>query len=712
MAIGAIMKKGAGSKEELAPKRAAKASKAKAPNGKTKTLRPEVSGSNKALRVVGIGASAGGLEAFESFLSNLPKNTGLAFVLIQHLDPTHRSILTDLLAKYTPMPVREVKDGMLVEPNNVYVIPPNRDMGILDGRLYLMEPTAARGFRQPIDFFFRSLAQDVKERAVAIVLSGTGTEGTLGIRAVKGEGGMVMVQDPATAKYDGMPRSAVATGIADYILPTDKMPERLMGYIKHVPVFQHLTDKTSEDEDGNVVQKILILVRGRTRHDFTNYKRSTIVRRIERRMAVHQLPTKHDYLRFLQEEPSEIKSLFKEVLIGVTNFFRDPEAFDLMKKKIVPGIVEDNGPQIRVWVPACTTGEEAYSIAMLFQEYLDKTKSGSTVQIFATDIDGEAIEKARLGVYPLSIAADVSPERIERFFTKEDNQFRVKKSLRDLIVFAVQNVASDPPFSKLDMISCRNLLIYMNAELQRKVVHIFHYALRFNGVLFLGSSESVGSSADLYSFIDRKWKFYRRRETSIAGSHPHMRFQGDIDQPPALPDVRIAKSTFRDFAEMALLETYSAAGVVIDEKYDILYFYGDTSRYLGLSAGMATLNLLKISQESLRFELANSIRSAQNGNTTIHRSGLKLVSNSNHITINLIVRPVPGPANRRLLAVIFEDVTETGSRIVTDSHPTGDPSIQSGIQELERELASTKEYLQTNYDRRVGNIERGAEIHQ
>ncbi len=483
------------------------------------------------LRVVGIGASAGGLEAYERFFTNLPPDSGLAFALIQHLDPTHKSILADLIKKYTSMSVREVTDGMTMEPNSVYVIPPNKDMAILNGMLYLMEPSAPRGLRQPIDFFFRSLAEDLKERAIGIVLSGTGSEGALGIRAIKGEGGMAMVQDPATAKYDGMPRSAIATGLVDYILSPDKMPERLLAYVTHAPAYKLPAAVEPVEEDGGIVQKILILVRARTHHDFTHYKRSTIVRRIERRMAVHQLTRKHDYMRLLQDDALEVKTLFKELLIGVTNFFREPDAFDALNKKVLPKIFRGDVPQVRIWVPACSTGEEAYSIAMLVQEYATNAKIDCPMQIFATDIDEEAIEKARAGVYPLSIAADVSPERLNKFFAKDETQFRVKKDLREMIVFAVQNAVSDPPFSKLDLICCRNVLIYMDSELQRRLIHLFHYALNPRGFLFLGTSESVGPYSELFGITDRKWKLYQRRDSSVVAPHPDIHFHGPENCP-------------------------------------------------------------------------------------------------------------------------------------------------------------------------------------
>jgi two-component system CheB/CheR fusion protein len=686
-------------RERLKEKPLPKSEKASAANQRL-TAHAQKTDKPDTLRVVGIGASAGGLEAFEQFFTNLPPDTGLAFVLIQHLDPTHKSILTDLIKKYTTMEVMEVRDGTQTQPNCVYVIPPNKDMAILNGALYLMEPSAPRGLRQPIDFFFRSLAEDLKERAIGIVLSGTGSEGTLGLRAIKGEDGMVMAQDPGTAKYDGMPRSAIATGLVDYILPPDKMPEHLIAYVTHAPVYKPPAG-AEPAEEGNIIQKILVLVRSRTHHDFTHYKKNTIIRRIERRMAVHQISKKQDYLRFLQEDALEVKTLFKELLIGVTNFFRDPEAFVELRRKALPKTFASNSHHIRVWVPACSTGEEAYSIAMLLQEYATEKKTDCVVQIFGTDIDEEAIEKARIGIYPLSIAADVTPERLERFFVKEENhQFRVKKELREMIVFAVQNVISDPPFSKLDLISCRNLLIYMDTELQRRLIHLFHYALKPNGFLFLGTSESVGPYSELYSTVDRKWKLYQRRDVGVMLPHPEVHFHGTAELPTTAPDIKLTKTTFRELAERALLENYSAAGVVIDEKYDIVYFYGSTAKYLTPAPGEASLNLLKMAREDLRFELANCVRRAHTENKPVLHPGLRVKTETGYQAVNLAVRPVPAPSNRRLLLVLFEEASPLKVRKEAEELPSmqGETDIQGRIRELEQELASAKEYLQTTIE--------------
>ena len=468
--------------------------------------------------IVGIGASAGGLAAFEAFFSAMPVNfdPGMAFVLVQHLAPDHKSILTDLIRRYTRMMVFEVEDGVAVQPNCAYIIPPGRDMAFLNGTLQLLDPAAPRGQRLPIDFFFRSLAQDQRERAIGIVLSGTGSDGTLGVRAIKGEGGMVMVQNPASTEYDGMPRSAIATGLVDYELPPAEMPAQLMAYVTHAFGYPPRPASAPAPKAENALKKIFILLRAQTGHDFSQYKPSTIHRRIERRMAVQQIETMDGYVKFLQQAAPEVESLFRDLLIGVTKFFRDPEAFNVLEKQIIPKLFADKSPgsQIRVWSPGCSTGEEAYSLAMLLQERMEVLKQSFKVQVFATDIDSRAIATARSGIYPASIAIDVPPDRLSRFFNNDpdSSMCRIVKSIRDLLVFSEQDIIKDPPFSKLDLISCRNLLIYMDGDLQKKLIPLFHYALNPGGFLFLGTSETVGDFTTLFAVMDRKSKLYQRRE--------------------------------------------------------------------------------------------------------------------------------------------------------------------------------------------------------
>ncbi|MEK7395665.1 MAG: chemotaxis protein CheB, partial [Candidatus Poribacteria bacterium] len=437
------------------------------------------------LITVGIGASAGGLSAFEQFFTNLPAITeyGVAFIIVQHLDPVHKSILSDLIKQYTKMDVYEVTDGIDIRANCTYIIPPNKDMALMNGKLYLMEQTTTRGLRLSIDHFFRSLANDQRERAICILFSGTGSDGTLGLKEIKGQGGMVMVQDPESADYDGMLRSAIATGMVDYILPPDGMPAQLNAYIKYA-FGDHLPSiPQTEIKDSDILKKILFLLRSKTGHDFSQYKQNTINRRIERRMAVNQIDALINYLLYLQQNLLEVDILFRELLIGVTSFFRDKEAFETLKEQVIIPLLADRSPEqpLRIWVPGCSTGEEALSIGMLVQEVIDANKQNIKVQIFATDIDSEAIEKARTGIYLDNIIADIAPERLARFFQREDNNNHVHKNIRDMIIFAVQNIIRDSPFSKIDLISCRNLLIYMDQELQKKVISLFTYSLNPNG---------------------------------------------------------------------------------------------------------------------------------------------------------------------------------------------------------------------------------------
>ena len=468
--------------------------------------------------IVGIGASAGGLAAFEAFFSGMPVDGDgpeMAFVLVQHLIPDHKSILADLVRRHTCMQVFEVEDGMTVRPNCVYTIPPNRDMALLKGTLQLLEPAAPHGHRLPIDFFFRSLAQDQREKAIGIVLSGTGSDGTLGVRAIKGEGGMVMAQKPESTEFDGMPRSAIATGLVDYVLPPAGMPLQLISYAVHAfggPVSRVALLPAPRTE--NALKKIFVLLRAQTGHDFSLYKPGTILRRIGRRMAVQQVETIEEYVRCLQQTPAELELLFRDLLIGVTSFFRNPAAFKALEEQVIP-MLFDGRPEnavVRAWVPGCSTGEEAYSIAILMCERMEAMKQFFNVQVFASDIDNQAIAFARSGIYPASIAADISSERLARFFTVESDgsAFRICKNIRDMLVFSEQDVVKDPPFSRLDLISCRNLMIYMDVDLQKKLISLFHFALRHGGFLFLGASETVGEFGDMFAVLDRKSKLFRR----------------------------------------------------------------------------------------------------------------------------------------------------------------------------------------------------------
>lgn len=471
--------------------------------------------------IVGIGASAGGLTALESFFSSLPDELGekIAFVLIQHLPADYKSVLGELLEKFTALKFCQAGDGMVVVPGVIYTAPPNRDLILRQGRLHLTEPVAARTKHFPIDVFFRSLAADWKDLSICILLSGGGSDGTQGLKAVKGEGGMTMVQDPATAEAKSMVNSAITAGLADYVLPPAEMPGQLAGYLrsvlhKNLQPAEGLPPAFAEPLGG-----ILALLHTRTGHDFTGYKQSTILRRVEKRLAVNQIDSLAGYLRYAQANMKEVQALFRELLIGVTGFFRDPEAFEALNEKVLPQIFAGKKPgePLRVWVAGCSTGEEAYSLAILIKEHLEKLQQHTKVQLFATDIDSHAVEQARQALYPAGIASDIAPSRLRRFFTLEDNgaSYRIQKAIREMIIFAEHSVNRDPPFSRLDLISCRNLLIYMDRELQRKVLHAFHYALLPESFLFLGTSETTGEK-DYFIPVDRKWKLYQRKKGGLS----------------------------------------------------------------------------------------------------------------------------------------------------------------------------------------------------
>lgn len=439
----------------------------------------------------------------------------MAFVLVQHLAPDHKSILTDLVQRYTRLHVEEVSDGIRVERNCAYIIPPNHDMALLGGTLHLFEPSSPRGLRLPIDFFFRSLAQDQGERAICIVLSGTGSDGTLGVRAVKGEGGIVLAQSPETTQYDGMPRSVIATGLVDLVLPPEKMLAQLLSYAKRSFGDKPRLATAPTPASESSLNKICVILRDRTGHDFSQYKRTTLARRVERRMTILQIERAEDYLRYVQQDKDEAEVLFKDLLIGVTNFFRDPEAFEALEKLTLPKLFTGKSEEetLRTWVCGCSTGEEAYSIAILLQEALEQSASPIRVQIFATDVDKEAIEHARAGVYPASITSDISQQRLAHFFEQLPGEggYQIKKSIRDLIVFSEQDLIKDPPFSKLDLLCCRNLLIYLSGTMQKRIIPLFHYSLRPGGLLFLGISESIGEGLDLFAALDRRAKIFERQ---------------------------------------------------------------------------------------------------------------------------------------------------------------------------------------------------------
>ena len=673
---------------------------------------------SQAFPIVGIGASAGGVAAFESFFSTMPADNhpGMAFVLVQHLSRDHKSILSELIRRYTKMKVFEVEDGMAVQPNCAYIIPPNHDMAIANGALQLLEPTVTRGIRLPIDFFFRSLAQDQHERAICIVLSGTGSDGALGVRAIKGEGGMVMVQSPETTEHDGMPRSAIATGMVDFVLPPHEMPARLLAFASRAFGAASGAATLQAPRASDALEKVFLLLRAQTSHDFSHYKRNTIIRRIERRMAVHQIDKLEDYIRYLQLTRGEVDALFRDLLIGVTNFFRDTEIFEEIDKQVIPKLFAGKpaGSVIRVWVPGCSTGEEAYSIAMLLHERMEELKENFKVQVFATDIDREAIDHARAGIYPSSIIADVSPERLAHFFSQEHadgSAYRIHKSIRDMLIFSEHDLIKDPPFSKLDLISCRNLLIYMDGELQKKLMPLFHYALNPGGALVLGSSESVGDFAHLFTAVDRKAKIYLRKTTDPGAQRLNLARLfppspgSEIARQPGSAAHNEHKLPLHEIAIRTLLEHYTPVGALVSERGEILYLLGRTGRYLEPTPGEASMNIFKMAREGLRGDLTIALHRAASLGIPARHPGLRVKNDDNFAIVNLSVLPVPaepdGLIPRGLFLVLLEEQPAVAPPATKASLDPVDgaaaviPDLDAYIVRLKQELRAKDEYLQT-----------------
>ncbi|OIR17562.1 chemotaxis protein methyltransferase cher2 [mine drainage metagenome] len=656
-----------------------------------------------------MGASAGGLEAFESILRRLAPDCGMAFVLVQHLDPSHSSTLTEILQRSTNMPVVEAQDQMAVMPNHVYVIPPNRDMAILHGKLQLNMPAEPRGQRMPIDAFMRSLAEDQAENAIGIVLSGTGTDGTLGLRSIMGAGGITLVQAPATAKFDGMPTSAIHAGYASCVLPVEEIPQMLMRDLHHL-ITPHETAPSILTT--NDINHILMLLRSTCGHDFSQYKKTTITRRIERRMSLHNIENADTYMRYLKESPVEAQLLFKELLINVTSFFRDPEVFVEIKHNILPRLLAGKPESyvLRIWVAGCASGEEAYSIAMLIREWMDENHQNFRTQIYATDLDDDAIAVARAGIYLPNIAQDVSPERLRRFFTKEDAGYRVRKEIREMIVFAVQNVIKDPPFTKLDLLTCRNLMIYLEPSLQNQLIPVFHYALKPDGVLLLSPSESIGNHAELFMSLSRKWKIYRAVHSGVSARKllANGASWGSTSSIKS-PDTLIPKPRDTNFIELSrrmLLQFFAPASVVTDIQGNILYVHGDTGKYLRPAPGKATLNVIEMAREGLQLELLSAIHAASKDGAAVLNKQVSIKANGSLSTITFSLRKLAGTeASEDLLLLSFQDV-ETVHPKPRRTRKITESTSQLRIDVLEQELAHTKEtLLATIEEQQVSNEE-------
>jgi two-component system CheB/CheR fusion protein len=664
-----------------------------------------------AFRIVGIGASAGGLEALEQFLKNVPERSGMAFVVIQHLDPTHKGIMVELLQRACAMPVNQVKDRTKVQPDHVYVIPPNKDMSILRGVLHLLPQASPRGL--PIDFFFRSLAADQGERSIGVVLSGMGSDGTLGLRAIKEKAGATFVQALSSAKFSGMPQSAMEAGLADVVASAEELPSRILAFHRHATAIVR-PEAALEEKQLSALEKVFVLLRAHTRNDFSLYKRSTIYRRIERRMGLHQIDSIAGYVRFLRENPKETELLFKELLIGVTSFFRDPSAWAHLKKQVLPDLMtaRSDARVLRAWVPGCSTGEEAYSLAMVLKEALEerKDKPPLAIQIFATDLDAEAIEKARLGTYPANIVADVTPERLRRFFSQDERGYRVTKDIRETVVFAPQNITMDPPFTKLDILACRNLLIYLSPELQKKLIPLFHYSLNPGGILFLGSAETVGSFTGLFTPADSKTRLYRRVDSGATAAQ--------VDFPAAFPSAlpafpgephaeavgKAPPPNVQALADRVIVQSFAPTAVLTSEKGDLLYASGRTGKYFEPAVGRANLNVFAMAREGLRYELTAGFSSALRDDHAVVLHGVKVGTNGKTQSVDVTVQKMTEPKELKgMVMIVFTDVPFVPEPVAPRKIrrlPTNvrTAKLENELQHLREELQTTREEMQTSQE--------------
>lgn len=663
-----------------------------------KKVKKSIAPVNDKFPIVGIGASAGGLEALEDFFKNMAENNGMAFVVIQHLDPNHIGIMPELLQRTTTMKVIQASDRLKVKPNCVYIIPPNKSMSILNGSLHLFAIVESHGLRLPIDIFFRSLADDMKEKSIGIILSGMGSDGSLGLKAIKENNGIVLVQDPDSAKFNGMPQSAVEAVIVDIIATADELPSKLIECLKFIPPAS--TTSVNDKVNLSSIEKVIILLRQKSGHDFSLYKKNTLLRRIERRKGVHQIENIRHYVRFLQENPEEIEILFRELLIGVTSFFRDKEVWEMLKEKILPTLIKESpgGSILRAWVPACSTGEEVFSLAIVFKEALEITKGSKslTLQIFATDLDNNAIEVARKGYFSKNIVADVSPERINKYFTEEENGYRVITSIREMVVFAPQNVIKDPPFTKLDILSCRNMLIYMEPELQKKVISLFHYSLNPNGIMILGTAETLGVAAEGFKELSPRHKIYKH--TSPLPSNELVDFPTSFySSKKSDADVKIPQNVvgnIQTLADQLVLQQYSPATILVNEKGDIIYITGRTGNYLEPAAGKANWNIFAMARDGLKQVLPGAFRNSMTNYEAHKISAIKVGTNGGTQYVNITVQRIENPKLLRgLLLIVITDIENI--QPIKDELNAGKKKSTGRLRELEIELQRSYEELQS-----------------
>lgn len=659
--------------------------------------------------IVGIGTSAGGLEALELFFENMPENSGMAFVVIQHLDPNHKGILPELLQRLTLMKVFQITDRLKVKPNCIYVIPPNKSISLLRGALHLFEPVENHGLRLPIDIFFRSLANDQMERSIGIVLSGMGSDGSLGLQAIKEQHGLVLVQDPKTAKFDAMPRNAIDLVIADVVAPANDLPKSLISILKLNPPIKEVQEIESKTKSN--IDKIILLIREQTGHDFSLYKKTTLFRRIERRKSVHEIDKIANYVRFLQQNPKEIEILFKELLIGVTNFFRDPKVWEMLKKEHLSKIINQlpNDYVMRAWVPGCSTGEEAYSLAILFKEAIaeQKIRKNISLQIFATDLDEDAIDRARKGYFPKNISADLSAEQLNRYFTPDDDGYLINTSIREMIVFAPQNVVKDPPFTKLDILTCRNMLIYMESDLQNKLISLFHYSLKPDGILVLGTAETFGLQSEGFIALDSKLKIFKKSPVISApllidfpSSFRHSKSE---TQEKMLP--KKVADNIQTIADQIIIQEFAPASVLVNQQGDIIYISGRTGKYLEPAAGKANWNIHSMAREGLRHELPSAFRKAIQSFDPVVLRSLNIGTNGGKQLVDVTIKRIENPTILKgMIMIVFTDLPSTPVSKTLKSK-TGKQVSPTRIQELESELKrfveenqSIREEMQTSQE--------------
>ncbi len=661
---------------------------------------------NKDFPIVGIGASAGGLEAYKQLLTSLPDDTGAAYILIQHLDPNHPSMMADLLARQTRMTVVQAENEMTLSPNTVYVIPPGKFIRLIDHGLFLDQPVEERGVRMAIDYFFRSLAEVRGEKSIAIVLSGTGSDGTLGIREIKAAGGMVMVQDPQEAEYDGMPRNAAMTGLVDFVLPVAEMPERLVQFMQH-PYLRKTRDETetlAEQAPGGFAE-VLQLLRAQTDYDFRSYKKGTVERRIQRRMGLGQFKELPDYVRHLRDTPEEVHRLFRDLLIGVTRFFREPEVWQSLGDNVIEPMLDrkKKGTPIRVWVPGCASGEEAYTLAMTLFERLDRRRADFQVQVFATDLNARAIDVARAGVYPAAVLPDIPEDMRRRFFTENDETIQINKRLRETVVFATQNVISDPPFSKLDIISCRNLMIYLESDVQRRMIEMFHFALSEDGHLLLGNSESAERPGRLFTPVDKANRIYRKAVTSRTRAGQIPIAPAGTRGAPRPPQREPSYATVTDTARRQLMDRFVPASVVVNKALEVLYFHGPVRDYLDFPSGEPTSALSEITLPQLRGKLRAVLNSVRSGKRQAEATAMKVPRGDKQVSVRITAERLPGSDRDDSILVYFRDASEPLDAKAQEearekARRNALPEERDAVASLEYELQSTREDLQSTIE--------------